>query len=76
MDAAECRRKIAALNAHEMGEQSEWDAHGREVFNLVGEMADEIDRLRYELQAITCRVGFDTDESIVKRIDKALLHLG
>lgn len=43
--AAECRKKIADLNVHAMGDNAEWDVHGREVFDLVHRMADEIERL-------------------------------
>lgn len=46
MSAAEYRKKIADLNVHAMGESTEWDAHGREVFALVHQMADEIERLQ------------------------------
>ena len=45
LTAAECRQKIAALNVSAMGDSTEWDAHGREVFDLVQSMADEIERL-------------------------------
>lgn len=42
---AECRQKIADLNVRAMGDNAEWDTYGREVFDLVQRMADEIERL-------------------------------
>jgi hypothetical protein len=45
IDTDHFREKIAALNCEQMGDQSEWDAHGREVHNMVCSLCDEIDRM-------------------------------
>ena len=45
---AECRKKIADLNVRAMGEASEWDTYGREVFDLVQQMADALEALPLE----------------------------
>ena len=43
--AEDCRRKIAAWNYQQMGDQFSWDKHGRDVYYLVNDMADRIDTL-------------------------------
>lgn len=41
----ECRRKIADWNWQQMGNQSEWDRHGRDVYDLIDAMATRIELL-------------------------------
>jgi hypothetical protein len=71
LTAAECRKKIAALNVHAMGDSTEWDAYGRDVFDLVHRMADEIERLSAPLEctdemarAMSRLDGYDHDRDM------------
>lgn len=41
----ECRRKIADWNWEQMGDQSDWDRHGRNTYDLVDAMATRIELL-------------------------------
>ena len=43
--ADECRRKMADWNWQQMGDQSDWDRHGRDAYDLVDAMATRIELL-------------------------------
>jgi len=62
MNTHEYRAKIGVMNVEQMGDSTEWDRHGHEVFGMVHEMADEIDRLRAENERLRLSVDILTKQ--------------